>query len=77
MEKIVLFEEYGTRFEYHQDGKYHLHTLCGTVAQYGLAIILTTDEIQRYKERGDSYIQKLSLDVRTNPNTFGPRGTFS
>jgi hypothetical protein len=77
MEPTILFKEYGTMLEYHQDGTYHLHTLCGTIAQYGLAIILTPDEIQCYKEVGDLFVQKLSLKVRTDPDAFRPRGILS
>ncbi len=70
MQPKILFEEYGTILEQHPDGQYHLHVLCGTIAQYGLSIILTPDEIERYKEWGNDFIQKLSLDISKDPEAF-------
>lgn len=71
----VLYHEYGTQLRRTFDGLYILNVLCGRVAQYGVKIALTTEEITRYHDNdcGDCFIHNLGEDIYNNPDAFKSR----
>jgi hypothetical protein len=41
---------------------------------YGVEFPLNNEERERYKRDGDSYLDKLEVQVRTDPTAFVKRG---
>jgi hypothetical protein len=70
----VLFHEYGAQLRRTHHGDYVLNILCGTTAQYGVEIVLTPEELARYRrDDGDVFIHNLGEDVYDNPDSFNER----
>jgi len=63
-------------FEFYTDSseQHFLDVLCGGIGMFSVCIALTADELERYREWGDHFIQKLALDVQRSPDSFAQRG---
>ncbi len=73
MSKTVLYTEYGVEFSKNKREEHFLHVLVGGIAQYGVTVMLTPEELSLYREFGDYYIQKLMLDICREPSKFRDR----
>ena len=70
----VLYHEYGTQLRRTSSGDYVLNVLCGRVGQYGVEILLTSEEIAKYRsDIGDTFIHNLGEDIYDDPNAFENR----
>jgi hypothetical protein len=70
----VLYHEYGAQLRRTAGDDYLLNVLCGRVAQFGVEIALTVDEIATYRsDGGDSFIHNLGEDIYDDPNAFESR----
>lgn len=54
-------------------GKHFLNVLCGGIGVFDVCIALTNDELERYQEWGDFFIQKLAREIQSSPQTFASR----
>ncbi len=70
----VLYHEYGAQLRRTTTGDYILNILCGRVAQYGVEIALTAEEISTYRsDDGDTFIHNLGEDIYDDPKVFENR----
>jgi hypothetical protein len=70
----VLYHEYGTQLRRATNGDYVLNVLCGRVAQFGVEIALTPEEIAAYRsDDGDKFIHNLGEDIYDDPSAFEHR----
>ena len=54
-------------------GRQFLKVLCGGIGAFEVCIALTAEEVERYVELGDSFVEKLALDIQRSPQTFASR----
>jgi hypothetical protein len=67
----VLYHEYGAQLRLTHEGDFVLDVLCGTIAQYGVEIVLTPEQIARYRrDDGEIFIHNLGEDVYHDPQIF-------
>jgi hypothetical protein len=69
-EYTILELPWGFRFFTDSSGSYYLEVLCGAAGIFEVCIRLTEDELSRYREFGNDYIEKLARDVAYSPSTF-------
>ena len=71
--RVLLAERVGFEFFIDLSGRYFLDVLCGGIGLFNICIELNEDEINRYREWGDFFIQKLALDIQHSPGSFRSR----
>lgn len=55
------------------DGKFIFSVMCGTVAQFEVDIELNIEEINKYNNQGEVFLDKLAERIRNNPSDWGLR----
>ena len=73
--QAILFHEYGTQLRL-EGNDLVLNVLCGTVGQFGVELVLSESECERYKREGDPFIRELANLIRQAPKAYGSRGKF-
>ena len=71
--RVLLSEHMSFEFYTDSSERYFLEVLCGGIGMFNMCIALTDDELERYREWGDYFIQKLALDIQRSPNSFVQR----
>lgn len=70
---IILEEASSFQFFTDDTGAHFLDVLCGGFAMFSVCIQLTEDELSRYGDFGDYFVQKLALVIAHAPETFAHR----
>lgn len=55
---------------YEDNQKFILSVLAGTIALYNIDIILNEDESLKYQATGQSYIDQLASEIRSQPEKY-------
>jgi hypothetical protein len=73
MSRTVIYTEYGVEFWKSECDEHFLSVLVGGIAQYGMTVRLSPEELSLNREFGDYAIQKLALDICREPSKFRDR----
>jgi hypothetical protein len=71
--RMLLSEPQSFEFYTDQSGRHFLNVFCGGIDLFIVRIALTDEEVSRYREWGDHFIQKLVLDIQHSPDSFAAR----
>ena len=70
----VLYHEYGVQLRRTVNSEYILNVLCGRVGQFAIEIILTQEELARYRANdGDNFVHELGNEIYYDPEAFEGR----
>ncbi len=71
--KEVLIDSRNMYKLFKADTKYILTVVCGGIGMYERSIALTDEEVEKFRERGESYIDELACDVSKNEAKYRDR----
>lgn len=61
--EIIIDQEHMYALTMDDENKYFLEVVCGGIAMENIVLPLTTDEIEKYKLKGKSFLDQLSWEV--------------
>jgi len=47
--------------------------ICGTIGLFEVNIILNSNEVNSFKEKGEEYLKELAEQIRSSPSLFNDR----
>jgi hypothetical protein len=74
MSKVLLENETkGYKLWENDAGNLCIEVLCGGIGMYIAKIILSQEEVELFRERGEDYIQDLAYDIATDSHKYESR----
>lgn len=56
-----------------ESNKYILSVVCGTVGLFDIDVELSSDQVQKFENQGESFIDEVAAEIRYNPSKYSKK----
>ncbi|WP_353777156.1 hypothetical protein [Winogradskyella sp. 3972H.M.0a.05] len=68
--KELITKQWNYRLSVNSSNEHILSVVCGTVGLYEVEVILTANQVEAYKSKGESMLDEIAEAIRKNPQHY-------